>query len=317
MKKIIFASSLVCLSLIGLAQSDTLFTRNQKIVCKIVEINENEFKYRSVHNPDGPIYFMDRVNVLKYTLSNGVTERIVRDELLVENEHAEILDNREVIKIHPFSFAFNHVSLSYEKVVKVGTNLDMEIGYINSAINSNPLSTVSGNPFHTGVYIKPGIKFFLGHDYSVKGLRYAHPLKGRYVKLDFAASFINYQGFNRTYYSTTQGPWGTVTSVNTVSSNLNAFAYGGFVNFGHQYILGNILTLDYYVGFGFTAYNYQYTNIGSTTIPNNNYYNRNFEANNVYNFYGFLRTPVLGLSFTSGFRIGYIIPANSRKKKTA
>ncbi|MBI2721981.1 MAG: hypothetical protein HYX39_07390 [Bacteroidetes bacterium] len=315
MKKIIFASSLICLSFLGFTQSDTLFTRTQKIICKLVEINENEFKYRSANNPEGPVYFLNRATVLKYTLSNGISERVVKDELSLENEHAEILDNREVIKVHPFAFAFNHVSLSYEKVLKVGTNLDVEIGYINSSINSNPLNTVFGNPFHTGVYIKPGLKFFLGHDYSVKGLRYAHPLKGKYIKLDFAASFINYQGFKRTYYSTTQGSFGTSTSIATVTSNLNAVAYGGFVNFGQQHILGNILTLDYYVGIGFTAYNYQYTNINYTTLGNTSYYIRDLEANGIYNFYGFLRAPA-GLSFTSGFRIGYIIPATTKKRKT-
>lgn len=306
MKKIIFASSLICLSFLGFTQSDTLFTRTQKIICKLVEINENEFKYRSANNPEGPVYFLNRATVLKYTLSNGISERVVKDELSLENEHAEILDNREVIKVHPFAFAFNHVSLSYEKVLKVGTNLDVEIGYINSSINSNPLNTVFGNPFHTGVYIKPGLKFFLGQDYSVKGLRYAHPLKGRYIRLDFAASFINYQDINRIYYTPTQG-------VVSVTSNLNALAYGGFVNFGRQYILGNVLTLDYYIGFGFTAYSYEYSNKQFNAANTNNYYYQN-EAANIYNFYGFLRTPKLGLSFTSGLRIGYIIPTKTVKK---
>jgi len=56
------------------------------------------------------------------------------DELSLENEHKDILNNRSVIKVHPFSFATNHVSIAYEKVIKVGMNIDAEVGYINNSI---------------------------------------------------------------------------------------------------------------------------------------------------------------------------------------
>lgn len=266
---------------------------------------------------NGPVYVVDKSTIKRYTLANGYSETFVPDELSLENEHKEIIGNREVIKIHPFSIAFNHISLAYEKVIKVGMNLDVEAGYINNSLSGNSSINFGGyglnNKFTSGAYVKPGVKFFLGQDFSVKGLKYAHPLKGRYIKLDLAISYINYQ--NITYsiyqYSNPSAP------VVTQSTDLNSFSYGGFVNYGRQFILGNILTMDLYVGVGFTGISDSFTNPGFTTFASSNGYRLSSDSYRTSNYYGFLRVPNSGLSFTSGFRIGYIIPSKkARQDKT-
>jgi hypothetical protein len=309
-------------AILSFSQSDTLFdNKGRKITCKIHEINEFEIKYVMTGLVDGPTYVIDKSTVIRYTLANGYTEVLMPDELSLEHEHGEILANREVIKLHPFSFAFNHISLSYEKVIKVGFNLDVEVGYINYAItNNDPFATGYGNSrtsaFYTGAYVKPGVKFFLGQDFSVRGLKYAHPLKGRYVKLDLAGSFINYQGLQRVDYNFTNN----TAVTNTVTSDLNIVAYGGFVNYGRQFILGNMLTLDYYVGLGFTGISYTYSN--PEYMRNTNSYNSGFttysyatDARYISNYHGFMRMPNFGLSVTCGFRIGYILPSKPDSRK--
>jgi len=306
MKKLMPVLLFVIICLNGFSQSDTLFTNKQtKIPCKIQEINEFEIKYKQASNPDGPVFVIDKSTVIRYTLANGYSELLIPDELLLENEHKEILGNREVIKVHPFGLAFDHVSLAYEKVIKVGMNADIEGGYINSFINgtNNIYSFRSQQITYTGAYIKPGVKFFLGQDFSMKGLKYAHPLKGRYVRLDLAFSFLYYQGLTRVDY------FSQSNQTNTVTTNLNMFAYGGFVNYGRQFILGNILTMDYYVGMGFTGQSYEYTNPAYTQSTYGNYYYN--DINSYYNYHGFLRIPNFGMSFTAGFRIGYILPSKN------
>ncbi len=322
MKKLIFIAVLLLSGLTGFSQADTIYTtRNKKIACKIYEINEFEVKYRFAQNLDGPIYVVDRATILKYTLANGFTERFIQDELSLENEHKDIINNRQVIKINPFGFAFNHISLSYEKVIKVGMNLDVEAGYINSSITNNSiygangLQNYSGTlPQSVGAYIKPGIKFFLGQDFSVKGLKYAHPLKGRYLKLDLALSYLNFQNLKANVSS--YGIYPNPTTYSIVTTDLNSIAYGGFINYGRQFILGNIITLDYYAGIGFTAQTNSYSNPNylSTLYQQYGYY-INDQAKNVSNYYGFLRVPSFGLSFTAGLRLGYIIPAKTPVKK--
>jgi hypothetical protein len=320
MKKQLLTLGFLFVSFIILSQTDTLFLqKGKKTPCKIIEINEFEIKYRAAENINGPIYIIDKSTVKSYKLSSGFTERFLLDELSLEHEHKEILGNRQVIKLSPFSFAFNHISFAYESVIKVGMNLDIEAGYINSEINpdaSNLFRSGLNNSLHnSGAYFKPGIKFFLGEDFSIKGLKYAHPLKGRYIKLDLAVSYINFQDLSTVYYGAyTNG----IALTQTIYTNMSTFAYGGFVNYGRQFILGNILTLDYYVGAGFTGQSTSYSNPNffKNPFPNSSYNYYHNERNYTANYHGFLRVPSFGLSFTAGFRIGYIIPQKDDRKKT-
>ncbi len=319
MKKLLFSIVFLFVVTVIFSQTDTLYLqKNKKIACKILEINESEIKYKWAGNIDGPIYFIDKASVIKYALANGFTERLVPDELSIENEHKEILGNRQVIKISPFSAAFSHLTVAYESVIKVGMNLDIEAGYINSEINNDAgqlfRTGLNNSLHHSGIYFKPGMKFFLGEDFSIKGLKYAHPLKGRYIKLDLAVSYINFEDLSRVYSSNTMYSVAT----QTVYSNMNTVAYGGFVNYGRQFILGNILTLDYYAGIGFTGQTESYSNPNFFTNPygnTNQYYFYGAERNYTSNYHGFLRVPTLGLSFTAGFRVGYIIPQKESKRK--
>jgi len=319
MKKTFLTSILLCLFVTVNAQSDTLYTKKQqKIICKIVEIGELDIKYKRVELLDGPTYVINRLNIIKYTLANGYTEIIVADELSIENEHGNIIKNRTVIKISPFSPVNNQITFAYEKVLRVGTNLDIELGYSNSNLTKNQDITGSmRNVFNSGFYVKPGVKFFLGQDYSVRGLKYAHPLKGRYIRLDLAFSYLNYENLKRTepvrnpntpYYSST---------TYTIVTDVQSFSYGGFVNYGRQFILGNALTLEYYVGVGFTGQSNTYSNndYKKTIYSGYNYFNRNDDAKNIANYHGFFRSPNLGLSVTGGFRIGYILPEKTAKNK--
>ncbi len=315
MKKLIFSFSLLFICLITVSQSDTLYLqKNKKVACKIYEINEYEIKYKQANMLDGPTYFIDKSSIVKYCLSNGFCERLTADELSLENEHKEILGNRQVVKIHPFSFAGSHISFAYEKVIKVGMNLDIEAGYINSNINTSAnIFGVNnyGDIFKSGIYFKPGVKFFLGQDFSIKGLKYAHPLKGRYIKLDAVIANVNYNNVSQTI-----GIGYPTYSYQTIYTDVRAIAYGGFVNYGRQFILGNILTLDYYVGVGFTGQSLTYTNPNY----NSNLYNYGGYRYNEYqfstNYYSFFRVPTIGMSFTAGFRIGYIIPEPKQKSKS-
>lgn len=294
-----------------------VYKKHEKIPCKIIEINETDFKLKLAGNLDGPVFVSSRTTITKYVLSNGYTQQVLPDEMSIEEEHKEILGNRTVIKIHPFSFVNNQLSFAYEKVIKVGMNLDLEFGYSNSNLNGqrDAFGNNYTNGSNTGAYIKPGVKFFLGQDYSVKGMKYAHPLKGRYIKLDLAFSYLNFQNLQRSAV----GYNGTTYTTSSVSTNANTFAYGGFVNYGRQFILGNILTLEYYIGIGFTGHSYSYTNPNYTKNfscgPYNSSYNNNDDVQNTSNFHGFMRTQGLGLSYTGGFRIGYIIPAKKTKPK--
>jgi len=320
MKKIILTSVLVCIFIFVNAQSDTLFTKKQeKIPCKIIEITDLDIKYKRADLSDGPVYVINKLSVIKYVLSNGYTELIVPDELSLENEHGNIIKNRSVIKVSPFSMVNEQISLAYEKVIRVGMNFDFELGYSNSNFTRTGGFSGGGNidnAFNSGFYVKPGVKFFLGQDYSVRGLKYAHPLKGRYIRLDLACSYLNYEGVKRTEY--VRNPvFPYTSSYQSISTDISTVSYGGFINYGRQFILGNILTMEYYVGVGFTGQSNSYSNpdYKKSLNPFNNYPYSYDEAHNIMNYHGFIRTDEIGLSFTAGFRVGYILPDRSAKDK--
>jgi hypothetical protein len=335
MKKLILTLMMLLFVVISYSQYDTLYTKKQqKIPCKITEIGEYDIKYTRAGVSNGPVYLINKSTLQKYTLSDGYTELIVRDEMSIENEHADILKNRRAIKISPFSAVNNQFSFAYEKVIKVGMNLDVELGYINNSINAHPIFNntslnynysyngfnyypVQHQVFYSGAYVKPGVKFFLGQDYSIKGLKYAHPLKGRYVRLDLAFSYLNFQNVKRIEQSVmSYYPYALTTS--TISTNVSSFAFGGFVNYGRQFILGNILTLEYYVGVGFTGQSNSYSNSKFLVSSNNSpFYRIDDGAKNISNYHGFARIPGVGLSGTLGFRIGYILPDKKVKPKEA
>ncbi len=323
MKKVV-TLFLIFISVSCFSQSDTLYLlSNKKITCKILEINDLEIKYKPETKGEGPLYIIDKTTVLKYTLANGFTELILKKEtVLINNEmpaeqvRKEIAGNWEVIKLSPFSVAFSHISIAYERVIKKGMNLEITCGYSNSGINPDELKLFktgySKGSHYAGAFIKPGIKFFFGDEFSDKNIKYVHPLKGNYVKLDLGVSYLNAKNLTATYsmYTSTTG----VVS-QTTNSNLTTIAYGGFVNYGRQAILSNVLTMECYVGIGFTGKSETYSNPAFFTspFPQNAY----TEDKNSYtsDYHGFLRVPTLGLSFTAGFNIGYIIPQKNRNKK--
>lgn len=317
MKKLFFLIALAFGVVNGFSQTDTLFSGKKAIPCKIVEISESEFKYKKAELLDGPTYVIDRSKVTKYTLSSGYSEVVVMDELLVEGEHKEILGNMEVIKVQPFSLALNYISIGYERVIKVGTNLDIEAGYINNSMTTSQsfysygVSSHFGNPYCYGFYFKPGLKFFLGQDFSIKGLKYAHPLKGRYIRLDLAFAYLNLQNVTSAIYNNSY-PYNYYNSYSgLVSTDISSTCIGGLINYGRQFILGNVLTLDYYFGFGYSFQTYTYSNPDYLTTALSNTWNQrpSDQAGNIFRYGALLRIPGVGVSGSAGLKLGYIIPS--------
>jgi hypothetical protein len=323
----------------GIAQTDTLYTKaRKKISCKITEIGESDLKYKLPDNLDGPVYVISINKIYKYSLSNGQVVQVTLDELLIENQHQEIMNSRTVVKIAPFSYVNNQIGIAYEHVLKTGTNLDLELGYVNNGImpttNANgPFVTQSGKwAAMTGVYFKPGAKFLLGQDFSLKGMKYAHPLKGRFILINAVFSYLNYQD---AYFfqsqdisnSPTGPPYSTTITTNFKTADVNCFAYGAMINYGRQFILGNCITLEYYIGVGATAQSITYSHAstssssyvtGGSNYPGNYYRYYNSERSpNISNYHGFFRAPNVGLTATFGFRMGFILPEGKDAKKSS
>lgn len=125
----------------------------------------------------------------------------------------------------------NTLGLFYEQMIKVGTNMEFKAGYIGIGSAKNPDNV-------SGMYFKAGVKFLKTPDEYIKGGKRLHALKGSYIKPEF---IFNTFSTNYNMYSSS-GP---------IKESITYRNYAFNMVLGKQFILGNIMTMDYYFGFGY------------------------------------------------------------------
>jgi hypothetical protein len=284
MKALFILCTLLFFSSVLFAQ-DTLFMKKGQIIpCKITEIRIDEITYKDFDNLDGPNIIIRKSDVNKIHYQNGKVVNLVSEETEVKKE-TKIIDKNDCIKFIFLSPLFENLGFVYERKLKMGLNLEIKAGYIGIG---NTISNLLGNKNTTGAYICGGVKFILGqksHDYYIDGVKFLHPLCGRYIKPELIFSTIKYS--QEDYY------YPNYTEV-TYRNNL----YGINIIFGKQYILGKSITFDPYFGVG---YGFISTKKISGTEPHNEY------STDLYNFGGAIMLmnefPIL---VTGGFTFGYI-----------
>lgn len=278
MKTVFILLSLVIYAVVLNAQ-DTLYLKNNKIIpCIVNEIGIDEIKYKDLTNQEGPNYVVRKTDVIKIVFKNGKVEFIEPDEMNMNKEEA-ILDKNQSIKFAFLSLLFNHAQITYERKLRMTNNLETRVGFIGIG---NPNMFDDGRQ---GVYFAGGVKFLLGQDYYIKGMKYLHPLKGSYLKpeicisiFDFSSEIINWNNNS--------------TSIAKYRASLVGFN----MIYGKQYILGNTLTFDFHFGLG----------IGFASLfkKNNVSDDTNYEVTNYG--YSIIMSKNFPMTLTSGILIGYI-----------
>lgn len=73
---------------------DTLYTiSGQKIPAKVIEINQNEIKYKKANNIDGPTYVVDKTDVALIEYKNGTKELYGNGQTTDINSNNEVVTN--------------------------------------------------------------------------------------------------------------------------------------------------------------------------------------------------------------------------------
>ncbi|QSE97616.1 hypothetical protein [Fulvivirga lutea] len=222
MIKPLFTTFLVLLSLSVIAQ-DVLHKKDRTTIeCKVVEIGLDEIKYKDHELEDSPIIVISIDLLHKVVLASG-REIIFTDLLNDPGAYAD--DKKRAIKFHFLSPLFEHIGLSYEKSIVPGQSFETELGLIGLGFNTS--EGVRG----AGAYVSGGIKFLKTPDYYSKRFKYAHILKGAYVKPQLIFSMYTLERDTRN------------------TKNLAAGAI--MINIGNQQIYNNSFLIDYSVGFGY------------------------------------------------------------------
>ena len=183
------------------------------------------------------------------------------------------------IKMAFFSPLGGHLGLGYEQLMKPGITIDGRVGIIGVGIPE----AANGN---SGVYVGIGPKFLLGQDWHLDGMRQTHPLRGTYFKPELVVSH-----FRNTNINTDSGDTGSRT------------ATGGalLLNFGKQWILADIISLNVNagLGYGFGNIREEITFPGGTSEVDRSaggYYYSHVSGGNSF-----------PIAFNSSFTVGFLI----------
>ncbi len=282
--------------------SDTIVTKyNEDIVCKITKITDSEIEYKKSAEADAIVYVISKDKVLQIRYANGTVEVIKRDEMDMNAEY-EILDKRQAIKFHFFSPFRDYLAFTYEKSIKMGTNLELSAGYINTSMFKMGLWDEYDRDI-SGAFFGGGAKFNLGNSYYMKGMKYSHPLKGKYFKPEIMYTGYTVQNLE---YNITTGTYPYQTD-STYISNKHVNSISIMLNYGNQYILGNVMTFGFSFGIGYSIGWSSYTNQGMVDAMNqsNNYFYDLWDYD--ANMFNHVRTGgTNSLAFSSTITLGYI-----------
>lgn len=235
------------------AQDIIIKKNNEQIKAKILDIGTNEVKFKYWDAEDGPTITIKKDEIKSMTVKgkNNTQNTIGVNEDPMSAGNNKILDKTSSFKFHFFSPLSHHVAFSYEWMYKPGFNLETGFGIIGPGVGSRE-STVEKDIRPRGGFVKVGAKFLLGNssDFAVEGIRYAHPLKGRYIKMEVILnSFVRTSSLDTSYAS--YNYWNNYYTPSYVQVRKSYTNMAINLIYGRQFILGNTITAGWYAGFGY------------------------------------------------------------------
>jgi hypothetical protein len=212
--------------------TDKIVKRDGTVVLgKILEIGDDEIKYSDEGLREGIVIGIDKAKVEKIIFEDG-------RELIMDNAMSVYEDlskqRKNGLKFNLFLPISGGYALSYERSLKPARSIEGEIGLISTSGDAD-----MDRPEATGMFIKAGFKMMRSPDYYMRGMKYAHILKGSYVKPEIAITSFTYdKGMpNSTEYTGQES--GTTTKMAVL------------INVGKQIIYSNLFAIDFFVGAGY------------------------------------------------------------------
>lgn len=246
------------------AQDIIIKKDNDTIRCKIKEIGLDDIKYTLPEYSQDVTFAVDKDNVSKIIFENG-KEMSFQKEI---NNPDNYKDNKKnALKINFLSPLYGSTSFSYERSLRPRRSVEGTLGIIG-------LGTDPNNENPAGAYVKFGYKLIKDPDFYLRGMRYAHILKGAYFKPEIGFAVFARDDYNWNYYS---GQSPTNTRETVISGVLQ-------IVLGKQWIVDNAFLIDFYTGLGY----------GISTSDNTTFHYAYSIANNV------------PLSFSGGLKIGFL-----------
>jgi hypothetical protein len=214
---------------------DTIVKRNgEKIQCIVKEIGTTEIKYIIEEiNPD-VLIAIKKDEVDQIIFSNGNIQKFESEEELqesIEQNSADlfVMQKKNALKIDFLSPINNTLSLTYERCLKPGRSLEFSLGAVGIGFAEKEDNA-------SGILFRGGYKLVRSPDFYLKGMRYAHILKGPYAKLEF--DFASYKIDGQT------------DPFSSERENYNLTKWAFLLVLGNQWIFSDNFVIDLYSGLG-------------------------------------------------------------------
>jgi hypothetical protein len=226
LKVYIISFLLMLLAVKTITAQDRIVGRDGNIIeCKVAEIGSEEIKYIQIeYGPDLQFGIL-KSKVDKIIFADG--RELIIDHLEFARETTELnsadlflVQRRNAIKMAFFSPLTGVTAFSYERAIKPGRSIEFTLSLIGLGFN-NPEDAV-------GLGLKAGYKFIRSPDHFIRGMRYAHVLKGGYVKPEL--SFARY---------------------NLRSKYEEVIKAALMINLGKQWVFSDVFLVDLYIGAGY------------------------------------------------------------------
>lgn len=247
---------LLLLSTVIFAQEkfdDRLIQRNGNvIVCQVREIGDDEIKYIMEGYRADLVFGIDKNKVKTIVFSDG-REMNIEDSMYGKGNYED--QRKNALKFYFFSPLFGATTFGYERSLSPGRSIEVALGIIG--IGNEKATFKEADGFHINI----GYKFIKDPDFYLKGMRYAHILKGSYFKPELALSSYSYIDKDFYYYNDETALKGDVL--------MGAF----ILNVGKQWVYSDRFLIDWFVGAGYgfgdnsgNGYHYGFSG-GSNDFP--------------------------------------------------
>nr|NQU92374.1 hypothetical protein [Bacteroidota bacterium] len=236
----------------ALAQ-DQIFKKNDDVInCKIKEIGMDEVKYTLPDYPQDVFFTIDKIKITKVVFENG-SEMEFKDEMTDPEMYED--QKKNAIKVDFLSPLTGNTTFSYERSLKPGRSIEGSLGIIGLGIDPDQVN-------QSGAFMKFGMKFIKSPDFYMRGMRYAHILKGSYFKPEIAFGYYTQESAHL------EGDMGS-----SGSEKKNVFSGTVQLVLGKQWVMDDVFLVDFYggIGYGFDnqsdgGYHYGYT-VASDEVP--------------------------------------------------
>ncbi|MDY0077053.1 MAG: hypothetical protein RBR87_07220 [Bacteroidales bacterium] len=223
------------------AQDKIYPKKDEVILCKIKEIGLEEVKYLLSEYSDEVLFALAKDDIEKIVFENG-------KEMTFENSlinPANYIDNRKnALKVEFLSPLTGNTTFGYERSLKPGRSIEAEIGIIGLGVDP-----AYENP--GGVFFRFGYKFIKSPDFYLRGMRYAHLLKGSYIKPMITLGFFSREQDYYYEYWDDNGSYDFYYSNGKKESTVSGAIQ---LVIGKQWVVDNVFLVDLFgaVGYGFS-----------------------------------------------------------------